>query len=202
MKNEASLVARPDNKSNRPVANGSRVPACPVRARVRRRRSATSANDEGPAGLSTRTIPVGSSARGGKELAPHEVGDLLDRGLAGKARGLPMTTATGFPGDRRHVELVDARSQADATGRAILPRRLTDQHRHVRALDGAQVVDDPFGVGLGSADLGEVRAEEVRDDDSTTLIDPRPFERAGEQLELRELHGFIDALEDAVDVGT
>src|SRR4029078_6086067 len=78
-KHEAILVAEPDNKSNSPVAKGSRVPAWPVRAPVRRRRSETIANDDGPAGLSTRTIPAGLSARGGKELPAHEVRDLLDR---------------------------------------------------------------------------------------------------------------------------
>ena len=60
-----SRVARPESSSSRPVANGSSVPAWPVRAPVRRRTSATIANDEGPAGLSTRTIPLGSSALDG-----------------------------------------------------------------------------------------------------------------------------------------
>src|SRR2546428_13960500 len=77
-KHEAILVAEPDNKSNSPVAKGSRVPAWPVRAPVRRRRSETSAKEDGPAGLSTRTMPAGLSARGGQELSAHEVPGLLD----------------------------------------------------------------------------------------------------------------------------
>src|SRR5207237_1239262 len=98
MKHGPSLVAPPDNRTSSPVANGSRVPACPVRAPVRRRRSATSAKDDGPAGLSTRTIPAGLRARGGirrpqlvgcvHELALDEVDDLVDRLLAREARRL------------------------------------------------------------------------------------------------------------------
>src|SRR5438132_2799625 len=69
-KHEASLVAAPDNKSNRPVANGSSVPAWPVRAPVRRRTSATIANEDGPAGLSTRITPLGLRALF-TETRPH-----------------------------------------------------------------------------------------------------------------------------------
>ena len=58
------LVALPDNRSSRPVANGSSVPAWPVRAPVRRRISATTRTTTGPAGLSTRMMPVGSRPRG------------------------------------------------------------------------------------------------------------------------------------------
>src|SRR5438552_9513477 len=201
-KHEASLVALPDNKSNNPVAKGSRVPAWPVRATVRARRRATIANGEGPAGLSTRTIPVGSSARGGKKLAAHEVCDLLDRRLTREAGRLAVPSPAGLPRDRRDVELVDACPQAHAASWTVLPRRLPNQHGHVRALDGAQVVDDAFRVRLRRADLGEVRADEVRDHDAAALVDLRPLERTREQLQLRELHRLVDALEDPVHVGT
>src|SRR4029079_17547940 len=106
--------------------------------------SATIAKDEGPAGLSTRTIPVGSSPRGGKEPASHEVCDLLDRGLAREARRLTVPTPTRLARDRGHVQLVDACAQADTPRRAVLSRRLADQYRHIGALDRAQVIDDPL----------------------------------------------------------
>src|SRR5215210_8814581 len=111
-KHGASLVAPPDNKSNKPVAKGSRVPAWPVRARVRRRSAATIANDDGPAGLSARTIPTGLSARGGigttcvrsgerlaggrpHERAVEELDDLRQLVLARESRGLPVASAAG-----------------------------------------------------------------------------------------------------------
>src|ERR671939_1321101 len=116
-----SLVAEPDNKTNNPEASGSRVPVWPVRARVRVRTCRTTANDDGPAGLSTRMTPEGSSPRGGTlgggasrrcELPAHELGDLLDRGVAREARSLAMAAPAGAPSDRRYVELVYARTQA------------------------------------------------------------------------------------------
>src|SRR5436190_443902 len=91
-------------------------------------------------------MPVGSSARGGKKLASHELGDLLDRRLAREPGGLPMASAARLSRDRRDVELVDACPQTDATSRAVLSRRLADQHRHVRSLDRTQEVDDALGV--------------------------------------------------------
>src|SRR5207253_11067928 len=124
------------------VANGSSVPACPVRAPVRRRSSATRANELGPAGLSTRTSPEGLSPRGGigcrgcGELATEELRDLLDRSVARESRCLPMAAAAHLARDRRDVELIDARTQADAA-RRILSRRLADQHGHVGSLDRA-----------------------------------------------------------------
>src|SRR5213080_1274673 len=136
-KHEVSLVAPPDNRSNRPVANGSSVPAWPVRAPVRRRTPATIANDDGPAGLSTRTRPLGLRPRGGtrEELALDELGDLLDRIVAREASRLPVTAATRLPRARGDVELVVARAQADPARRPV--PRLTDQSGHVRALDHA-----------------------------------------------------------------
>ena len=84
--------------------------------------------------------------------------------------------------------------------RSVLARRFADEHRHVGTLDGAQEVDDPLGVGLGRADLGEIRAKEIRNDDAPAFEDLRPLERAREQLELRELDRLVDPLEDAVDI--
>ena len=61
--------------------------------------------------------------------------------------------------------------------RAVLPGRLADEHRHVGTLDRAQEVDDPLGVGLGRADLGEIRAQEIRNDDPPALEHLRTLER-------------------------
>src|SRR5262245_46133483 len=190
--------------SSSPVANGSSVPAWPVRAPVTLRICATIANDDGPAGLSTSATPAGSSARGGtlgEESLADELGDLLHRLLAREAGGLPVPAALEEARDRRDVELVDARAQRYAPRRAAVARRLADQHGELRALDSAQVVDDPLRVRLGGADVGEVGPHEVRDDDASALEDARALERAREQLQLRELDGLVDLLEHRVHVG-
>src|SRR5713226_2792709 len=122
--------------------------------------SETIANEDGPAGLSTRTIPAGLSARGGKELPAHEVRDLLDRRLAREAGGLAVPAAARLAGDRRHVELVDARPEADASSRAVLAGGLADQHGHIGTLDRTQGIDDSLRVRLGGPDLSEVGAQE------------------------------------------
>src|SRR5581483_8308843 len=200
----ASLVARPDNTSRSPLANGSSVPAWPVRAFVTRRIWATTANDDGPTGLSTSATPAGSSARGGtlREVPlANELGDLVDRRLAREAGRLPVAAAAERPSDRGDVELVDRGAQRDASRRCVVARRLADERRELGPLDGAEVVDDPLGVRLGRADLGEVAAHEVRDDDQPALEHARALERACEQLHLRELDGLVDLLEDVVDVG-
>ena len=85
---------------------------------------------------------------------------------------------------------------------APLAQLLPDQHRELGPFDGAQVVDDPLGVRLGSAGLHEIGAQEVRDDDPPSLEHLGTVERAGEQLQLRELDGLVDLLEDGMDVGS
>src|SRR4051794_25839293 len=177
-KHGASLVVQPDNSTNNPVANGSSVPAWPVRAPVRRRSSATIANELGPAGLSARTMPAGLSARGGtrrrrvsgREFASHEGGDLLDRRLAGEARSLTVASAARLPRDRRDIELVDARAKRHAPRRPAVARRLADQHGEPSAFDRAEVVDDPLRVRLRRANLTEIRAHEKRDDHPPALV--------------------------------
>src|SRR6266516_6262200 len=128
MKHGTSLVAAPDNRTSSPVANGSSVPAWPVRARVRRRRAATSANEDGPAGLSTNAIPTGLSARGGigtrageHELAPQEVDDLADRPLRGEPRGLAVAAGFCFERDYRDIDLVVSPPAREAARRALHP---------------------------------------------------------------------------------
>src|SRR4051812_42886538 len=189
--------------SSSPVANGSSVPACPVLAPVTRRICATIANDDGPAGLSTSATPAGSSARGGtllQEALAKELGDVLDRLLGREPSSLPVATASEQARDRGDVELIDARAQRDAARRAAVARRLADQRGELGALDGSEVVDDPLGVRLCGTDLREVRAHEVRDDDPPALEDPRTFERAREQLQLRELDRLVHLLEHGVHV--
>ena len=110
------------------------------------------------------------------------------------------TTRSRRPRDRRHVELVGRCTQADASRRPVAPRRLADQRRHVRALDGAQVVDDPLRVRLGRAHLGEVAAQEVRDHEPAALVDLGALQRPRQELHLRELDALVDVLEDLVHV--
>src|SRR5215218_10541802 len=147
MKQGCSTVVHADNRSNNPVANGSRVPAWPVRAPVRRRSSATSANDDGPAGLSASTMPAGSSARGTMKLlrasaraagprgspAVHgsgrlvhlcvftadELGDVVDRGGAREAGRLTVAAAARLARDRGHVDLVGRGAEGNAARRPV-----------------------------------------------------------------------------------
>ena len=112
-----------------------------------------------------------------------------------------MAAAAALARDRRHVDLVAARAQRDAPRRPLVAGRLADQRHHLGAFDGAQGVDDPLGVRLLRADLGEVVAEEIRDDDPAALVELGALERAGEQLQLRELHRLVDVAEDVVHVG-
>ena len=111
-----------------------------------------------------------------------------------------MSSSARFAGDRAHVDLVDRGAQRHLAWRGAVTRRLPDERRYERALDGAEHVDDPLRVRLGRADRLEVAAHEVRHDDLASLEHLRALERPGEQLELRELDVLVDALEDAVDV--
>src|SRR5579871_767426 len=108
----------PDNRIKRPEANGSSVPVWPVRACVRRRSSATRANEDGPGGSSSSATPTGLEARGGTsasgargrdELAVDELDDLLERQLAREPGRLDMPAAVRLASDRRDVQVVRAR---------------------------------------------------------------------------------------------
>ena len=79
-------------------------------------------------------------------------------------------------------------------------RWLADQGHEHRALARAQGVDDPLGERLLSPGIGEVGAQQVRDDEPPALEGARMLERAGEQLQLRELHRLVDVPEDLVHV--
>src|SRR5919197_2429576 len=207
MKHGTSLVAAPDSSTSSPVAKGSSVPAWPVRARVRRRSAATSANDEGPAGLSTSATPTGLSARGGirsrdgeHELTAQEVDDLGDRLLGREPGRLAVAAAADLARDRRDVDLVVAGAQGHAARRPFIARRLADQGDHLRAFDRAEVVDNALRVRFLGADCAEVVLEEVRHDEPAALEELRPLEGAGEQLQLRELHRLVQVPEYAVRV--
>src|SRR5690242_16679104 len=101
------------------------------------------ANEDGPAGLSTKATPTALRALGGNELAADELDDLVDRRLGREARRLAVPASSGLGRDRRDVDLVVARAQRDAARRPFAARRLADERDHLRSLDGPQVVDDP-----------------------------------------------------------
>src|SRR5919106_5876771 len=115
MKRPWRRVAAPDSSSRSPVAKGSSVPACPVRAPVRRRTAATIANEDGPAGLSARMIPLGVSDRGGTlELLDDEPLELVEGQLAREPGGLRMPSPAALARDLGDVDLVDRGAQRDA----------------------------------------------------------------------------------------
>src|SRR6185437_5913632 len=195
----ASLVAAPESTSRRPVANGSSVPAWPVRARVRRRIAAITWNDDGPAGLSTRKSPDGSSARGGiGELAADELDDLLDRLVAREAGRASMPAAAPLAGDRGDVQGVRRRAHRDATRSARRLGRFTDGHRQLDAVDLAQLVDHTLGVLLPHAQLLEVGAQEVARDHPVLLVAARPRQRLADQLLALERNRLVDLPEHLV----
>ena len=220
---QADEVARepgPASRAGRAGARSRAGRACP-RALPSPRSvgaaSATTANEDGPAGLSTSTrpdvvcAPTGRqsrrrpwSARVGRlleELAADEVDDLLRRGLAREPGGLTVAAAAALAGDGGDVDALRAGAQADAPRGAVLRRRLADEGDDLGALDRAQEVDDALGERLLRPGGGEVAALEVGDDDAAALVDLRLVERAREQLELREGDVLVDVLEDPVDVG-
>src|ERR687898_2683696 len=78
----------------------------------------------------------------GEELAPDELRDLLDRRLAREPGRLLVPAAAALPRDRRDVEVLRRRPQADATSGTVLGGWLADERGDLRAFDGAEVVDD------------------------------------------------------------
>ena len=143
-----------------------------LRAASASRTPASTANDDGPAGLSTRITPVGSRPLGiaislaravqasahreGRELGHDERRDLLDREVAREPCRLPVATAARLARDRRDIDAIGRGAQRDLPRRAALARGLADQRGELGPLDGAQDVDDAFRVRLHRADLGEV----------------------------------------------
>ena len=165
------------------MAKGSSVPACPVRARVRRRSAPTRANDDGPAGLSTSAIPTGLSARGGMtgcrehELAAQERDELL------RSRA---PTRSRRPGDDRPPPASRAMAETSTSSwlersemrrAAVVARRLADESDHLGPLDRAQLVDDALRVGLLRPDVAKVVLQQVRDDEPSAFEQLRTLER-------------------------
>src|SRR5262249_13805038 len=107
-------------------------------------------NDDGPAGLSTRITPAGSSALGTTGLPSDArddaLGDLVDREIGAEAGRLAVAAASERPGHGGHVELVDRRSKRHLPRRAAVAGGFADQGGELGALDGAKVVDDPLRV--------------------------------------------------------
>src|SRR5437762_3960682 len=185
--------ARPTRTSSRPVANGSRVPACPALRTPSSRLTASVMSCEVlPGGLSTRTSP--SIARGSEllgELLAQEGDELFLRHLGGEPSRLPVPPATSGAGDDRHVDLAVGRPQRDllaprARRGAVLAEQVARERGDLRALDRAQVVDDALGVALLGAREAEVVAGEAGERQSALVEAPDVRERPREQLELRE----------------
>src|SRR3954469_1925923 len=134
------------------------------------------------------------------ELLGDACADVLDelrewfRGR--RSGGLAMAAAAQRARDHRHVDLPVGRAQAHLAALAV--EQLTDEHRDLRVLDRAQVVDDAFGVGLDRAGLAEVAAREVSDRDATIVVAAHARERTCQKLETRERQVLVEL---AVDTG-
>ena len=59
----------------------------------------------------------------------------------------------------------------------------------------------PSEYGSSAPTSAKSSAQQVRDDETAALVQLRALERAGEQLQLRELHRLVDVLEDTLHVG-
>ena len=205
------LVARPESSTSRPVANGSSVPAWPVFAPVRRRTRATIANDDGPAGLSTRITPVGSSAfgiaisRGRSPFAASErvddpPGDLVHREVGREARRPLVPPAAEAARDRGDVDAVRMRAQ-----RPLARRRRASGSSRTSATSSApstarrwSMMPSEYGSSAPAASKSSRRSSETTTRPSASSR--RALERAGEQLELRERRRLVDLDEHLADV--
>src|SRR4051794_12662344 len=131
------------------------------------------------------------SARSPLELLGDACADVLDelrewfRGR--RSGGLAMAAAAQRARDHRHVDLPVGRAQAHLAALAV--EQLTNEHRDLRVLYRAQVVDDAFGVRLDRAGLAEVAAREVSDRDATIVVAAHARERTCQKLETRERQG-------------
>src|SRR5215211_909153 len=99
-----------------------------------------------PRGLAPGRPPV--ARRLLQELAPDELGDLVDRPLGRESGRLLVAAAAALPGDDRDVQALLGRPEADPPQRSVPRRRLADDRGYLRALDRSQVVDDPLAERL------------------------------------------------------
>ena len=77
---------------------------------------------------------------------------------------------------------------------------LADEARHLHALDGAEMVDQPLGGGLVALDEREIVAAHVRDQQAAVAVGHGVVDHASQQLELAGLDALEHALEDLVHV--
>src|SRR5579875_3130720 len=172
-----ALVARPTSTSSRPVANGSSVPAWPVRAPPSARRTAATTSCEVmPAGLSTSRTPScarprslmsrarararraderrgGGPGGGGVQLRGDRLAQERDQ-LLGLERGreprrAAVPAAALRAGDDGDVDVVVGGAQGHfALALALAAGELAHERRDLGALERAQLVDDALGVAL------------------------------------------------------
>ena len=211
---EAILEARRAPREQHEQAGRERVERPRVtrlRARCAPRTRATIANDDGPAGLSTRTTPVGSSAFG---MAISRRGAVrrrrtrrtIRRVISSIARSVENPAARLWPPPPKLRAIADTSTpsgceRSEPLRAAAAPRReLADERDELGAVDRAQVVDDALRVRLLRPGRLEVLAAELGDDDPAVGELRRVLERAGEQLQLRERRRLVDLDEHLADV--
>ena len=152
---------QPRNSGSTPEANGSSVPPCPIRrVCARRRTSATTSCDVGPAGLATTrtpSIPGASGWRGtasGGRRARDGVGEPLclgedpaarlgQRGLDRRARRAGVPTTTERAGQDGRIDAAGLRPDGQPRGRRS---GLLEQDRDLGRLRLRQEVDEALGV--------------------------------------------------------
>ena len=180
-------VARPTSTSSRPVANGSSVPAWPTRRpRCSRRTAATMSCDVLPAGLSMSRTPsdTGPRLRPGTCVGVQRAAPPRPRYPSSCAATSWRRNATSSSGaiavakpaawrwppplwaramSETSTSPSVARSETFDVPGAALAGQLARERGDLRALHRAQVVDDPLGVGLLGAGLGEVLARQARE---------------------------------------
>src|SRR5215208_7193435 len=104
-------VARPSRINSRPVANGSRVPACPTLPPRSRLISATTSWEVTPAGLSTSSPRAGVGSLSANlrlelrvDLGDQELDDLLVGQVGAETRCAAMTAPAMDAGDGGDVD--------------------------------------------------------------------------------------------------
>ena len=101
----------------------------------------------------------------------------------------------------RHVDLVVGGPQRDfALAGALAAQDLADEHRHLRAAQRPQVVDDALGVAFLGPGGGEVLGRQGDQRELAVVVALDPRQRDPEQRELADRHVLVQAPVDAGDV--